>query len=120
MALATAPLLYGANGAAWRPALLVVMITTLAAFPVMCAVRALRMRVRAWPSRGSKGQRLLLEGLPVLAYAVAGLAFLAFGRSVGAIALGVLAGGSLWWRESRRNALRSEAAATLEASERTA
>ncbi|MFF3911572.1 hypothetical protein ACFYZJ_37855 [Streptomyces sp. NPDC001848] len=120
MALATGPLLYQADGAAWKLALLLATIATLSAFPAMCAVRALRMQVRAWPPQGSTRQRLLLEGLPVVAYGVAAVAFLTFGWSVGAITLGVLGGGSLWWREARKNALRTEMAATLKALGRTA
>lgn len=119
MALATGPLLYKADGAAWRLALLVATIAALSVFPVMCGVRVLRMQVRAWPPRGTTSQRALLEGLPVVAYGVAALAFLAFGSSVGAIALGILGGGSLWWRETRKSALRSETVGTLKALGRT-
>ena len=119
MALATGPLLYKADGAPWKPALLLATIAALSAFPVMCAVRALRMQVRPWPPRGTTRQRVLLEGLPLLAYGIAALAFLAFGRSVGAVALGILGGGSLWWRETRKNALRSEMVAALKVLGRT-
>ncbi|MEU6670423.1 hypothetical protein [Streptomyces sp. NPDC046727] len=119
MALAAGPLLYEADSAARRFALLLVTIAALAAFPVMCAVRVLRMRVRSWPPRGTHGQRMLLEFLPVVAYGGAALAYLAFGQSVGAVALGVLGGGSLWWRETRKNALGAEARATLRTSGHT-
>lgn len=115
MALATGPLLHEADGAAWKLALLLTTIVTLSAFPVMCAVRVTRMRVRAWPPRGTTRQRALVEGLPVAAYGVAGLAFLAFGWSVGAIALGILGGGSLWWRETQKKSLRSKSVAMLKA-----
>ncbi|MBL1108792.1 hypothetical protein JK361_30120 [Streptomyces sp. 5-8] len=118
MALVAGPLLYEADGGARRLALLLVTLAALAAFPVMCAVRVIRMRVRSWPPRGTRKQRMLLEGLPVVAYGVAALAFLAFGQSVGAVALGVLGGGSLWWRESRKNALCAEAQAALRATGR--
>ncbi|MDX3798612.1 hypothetical protein [Streptomyces sp. AK04-3B] len=60
-------------------------------------------------------QRALVEGLPVVAYGLAALAFLAFGWSVGAIALGILGGGSLWWRETQKNSLRSKSVAMLKA-----
>ncbi|MGW5124421.1 hypothetical protein ACWEQ7_10260 [Streptomyces sp. NPDC004069] len=113
LALAAGPLLHQADGAAGKVAVLLAAIATLSAFPVMCAVRVLRMRVRSWPPRGTTGQRLLLEGLPVATYGVAALVFLAFGWTVGAIALGVLGGGSLWWREARKDALRAESQATL-------
>ncbi|MFI5824877.1 hypothetical protein ACIA8I_38230 [Streptomyces rishiriensis] len=119
IALATGPLLYKADGPAWKLALLVATIAALSTFPVMCAVRVLRMQVRPWPPRGTTRQRTLLEGLPMVAYGVAALTFLAFGVSVGAIALGFLGGGSLWWRETRKNALRSEMVATLKALGRT-
>ncbi|MGY5114920.1 hypothetical protein ACWC2H_03440 [Streptomyces sp. 900105755] len=113
MALAAGPLLHEAGGAAWKLALLLATIVTLAAFPIMCAVRVTRMRVRAWPPGGTTGQRALVEGLPVVAYGVGALAFLAFGWSVGAIALGILGGGSLWWRETQKNSLRAKLVAML-------
>ncbi|MFI0813225.1 hypothetical protein [Streptomyces echinatus] len=112
MALAAGPLLYEADGTARGLVLLLVMVAALAAFPVMCVVRVLRMRVRSWPPRGAGRQRMLLESLPVAAYGIAGLAFLTFGQGVGAVVLGVLGGGSLWWRETRKNALAAEARAT--------
>ncbi|MFF1543846.1 hypothetical protein [Streptomyces sp. NPDC058291] len=119
MALAAGPLLYEADGAAWKLALLLATIVTLSVFPAMCAVRVTRMRVRAWPPRGTMRQRALVEGLPVVAYGLAALAFLAFGWSVGAIALGILGGGSLWWRETQKNSLRSKSVAMLKASGHT-
>ena len=119
MALVTGPLPYRADGAAWKFAAILGTIAALSVFPAMCAVRVLRMRVRARPSWGTTRQRTLLEGVPVAAYAVAGLVFLAWGGSAGPIALGVLGGGSLWWRESRKKALLSESAAALQALGRT-
>lgn len=119
LTLALGPFPYGSGGATWRLAVAIAGIAALAVFPVMCAVRVTRMRVRAWPPGGTTRQRMFLEGAPLVAYGLAGLAFLAFGRGVGAIVLGVLAGGSLWWRETRKNKLSAESAATLAALGRT-